>query len=331
MGLFLPGDSRNLVVFDAEVAEKLGINAAIILSRIIWSLEMKATNNETDYFRDGRWWMYDSVPALCRYSTLGRDTVKRTIAHLRGLKIIESTQYRLASGNAENWYMVNSQKLAEVLSNPPIGAKSTSGGHRCKTNLSTGAKSTDGGVQNQPMGGAKSTDGIGAKSTDLSMSLFPKSPERQTESLSKNPATVTPLPLKPRPKREKTLKFDPEDLELANPWLEFALKESSYRNPPKGWTPEGFADGISQVRKSTQFQGQPLNHFGMQAVFKYILTSTFWRKVAWSPVGLLKKNDDGVRKIDNILRQMRPESFRQEEKIKSWAPVSEQEISNPFG
>jgi hypothetical protein len=326
MGLFLSGDNRAGVFYDAELAEKLGVNAAIILSRIIWSIEKHIEHDKKEgFFRDGRWWMYDSIPALIAYSKLGRKQILLVLKTLRDSDIIQSRQFDQSSGRNQNYYTVDNDRLKKVLGG--LVPKRDEGVSAETVSTPLVPKGDEGQCRKGTKVSAETALTSVPKGDYLSKSLT----KSQTESLTKSPATVTPLPIKPRPKKEKSFKYDPEDLELAKPWLEFSLKESSYAKPPKNWIPEGFADGIRQVRASTEFQGKPLNHFGMKAVFQFILTSKFWRRVAWSPEGLLKKNEDGVRKIDNILRQMKPESFRQEEKIRSWAPVTEQEINNPFG
>lgn len=322
MGLILTGDNRAGVFYDSEVAEKLGVNVAIILSRIIWSLEKHMTASDMAYFREGRWWMYDSIPALIAYSKLGRKQILLVLKTLREGGIIESEQLEQKSGRNHNFYSIDTDKLRSVLSKGGLVPKGDEGVSAETVSTPLVPKGDEGQCRKGTKVSAETALTSVPKGDYLSKSLT----KNQTESQTKSPATVTALPLKARPRKVKALKHTPEDLEIAKLWLAYATREMSWTTPPSSWTPENFAEDLVRVREAVN-----LNHHGLRALLKFVENDRFWVKNAWSPAGLLKKSSNDVRKIDNILKQMKPDSLRQEQKIQSWAPVTEQEINNPFG
>jgi hypothetical protein len=309
MGLFLPGDDRATVVYDVEIAEKLGVNAAVVLSRIIWSLEKAMEADNRKHFRDGSWWMYDSVTNLQKYSALGRSKIKLVIEHLRNLGIIQTVQYEISKGKADNWYRVDGKKLAEILAAPPSGAKRTSGGIR--------AKPTNALVQNQPMDGSKTDQWgeqnrpvVGAKPTNLSISLL-RDTENQTESQTKSPADVTPLPVKSRKPRarkpKEPIQYTAQELELGKAWLDYAIEELDGAKPHSSWNVEFFTEGVVKTMKAT---GHTLEE--MWETLKYVRvkpetkTEFSWYSNATSPHQLLKVSPkNGKRKIQNIRSSMK--------------------------
>lgn len=88
-----------------------------------------------------------------------------------------------------------------------------------------------------------------------------------------------------------------------------------WATPPKAWNVERFAEDIFKLRSVSN-----LNNEGVLAVFTFIEGDSFWSRNALSPGGLLKRSlSTGVRKIDTIIGQMKPASFRQREKMAKWA------------
>ena len=128
MGLFLPGDDRSGIWIDLELAEKLGINSAIIIGRILWWIEKHITENEKNYFKEGRWWMYESLPSLQKYSTLGRDSILRVIKQLREAEIVLSHQFERSQGHNYNFYAIDAPKLTAILAQGGLVAKPDQGG-----------------------------------------------------------------------------------------------------------------------------------------------------------------------------------------------------------
>lgn len=113
-------ESRSRVVYDSQIAEALGVNAAIILSRIIWSISGHIEKNKTEFEKNGRWWMYDTRAELANYSRLTDKQIKSVLTLLREKKIIETGQFDKQFAVRRNWFTVNMSALLEA-----IGTKGT--------------------------------------------------------------------------------------------------------------------------------------------------------------------------------------------------------------
>lgn len=124
--------------------------------------------------------------------------------------------------------------------------------------------------------------------------------------------------------RVKKLSYTPEDLKLAESWLESSLLQMKWSNPPKNWTAPDFAHEINKVKRIVD-----LNDEGMKALYEFVQNDDFWRDKVLSPSSLLKKSKNDVRKVDNILLRMKPRSVKVEEKIKKWSKDDE-DISDLF-
>lgn len=162
------GDS--LVVYDAKIARALkSIPQAIILQRIVWSINQHLSSKEKyeeRFYKNERWWMYDSVDAFCEYSGMSRDQVKLALKHLQEKEFISIEKLEKTNRNHTNFYSINIAKYSSITDwgqNPP----------------SIGGKPTNPSVDNPPFDRRETHQSIGAKPTNLpSKSL----PEIQTEN-----------------------------------------------------------------------------------------------------------------------------------------------------
>lgn len=274
MGLAI--EDSHIVYFDSKIANSLGINIAIILNRINWSINKHSSANDVTFFKEGQWWMYDSVTNLVDFTTLGRDAVKRSLKKLRELNILQIKQFDLSAGIANNWYSINSQELNKILATPLVQNQPV------------------GGVQNQPVGGCKTNQCIGAKPTNLSKSLSKSLTKREHDDLSDQPPLSQNKKIKV-PKL-KIIKHTEEDLEIAKLWLEFGKQQMTWGSAPSSWSDINFAESIYEIRAKTN-----LTHSDVKAMLNYIRGDPFWCKNGLSPVGMLKKSkNNDLRKIDNI-------------------------------
>jgi hypothetical protein len=123
-------------------------------------------------------------------------------------------------------------------------------------------------------------------------------------SLSLSPPLSLSLSLEPhiRKKPSKNLRASlslthtPFELDLAQRWVDHAMKYWPHLKPNR----LEYAKALSQVKRSLQIQDDALNY-----LFEFICADDFWRDNCQSPAGLLRKSRNGVRKIDNILSNMR--------------------------
>jgi len=164
-------EPRNLVMFDAVTASKIGFAPAIVLQRMCWSINYHIKNNDRSYLYDGHWWMKDSAADFVKALGLTAWTVKEALRILKktGLVICR----KLQSYDRTNHYTINKEKLEEMR-NPDIefnrdmvkrnkksksiGRNSTNGrkednkgDHREDTDQSIGRNSTNGLVENRPI------------------------------------------------------------------------------------------------------------------------------------------------------------------------------------
>lgn len=122
--------------------------------------------------------------------------------------------------------------------------------------------------------------------------------------------------------------FTPEELELATAWLEFAKREMVWRTPPASWNVVQFALDLRKVAKHTS-----LNFDGLKRILTFVDGNQFWSRNALSPRGLLEKSaKNDLRKIDNILSQLKPQSFRAEQALARLTPEQEKQLlDDPWG
>ena len=94
--------------FDIEIAEEVGINAAVIYQNIeYWCLKNKANNKN---FYDNNYWTYNSIKAwkeLIPY--LSEKQIRTAIDKLISCNIIEVGSYNNAGYDRTKWYSIKGQ------------------------------------------------------------------------------------------------------------------------------------------------------------------------------------------------------------------------------
>jgi hypothetical protein len=96
--------------------------------------------------------------------------------------------------------------------------------------------------------------------------------------------------------RCEKIAYEQTDLELAKKWTIFAKAKIDWKDHDE----LVFAAAICKARRSTN-----LTSDGMINVFEFIKNDSFWNRVAITPMGLLKKSRNELRKIDNVLNAMK--------------------------
>jgi len=130
---------------------------------------------------------------------------------------------------------------------------------------------------------------------------------------------------KPSPRKKKSppqeSDFSPEELQLARDWLAYAQREMKWASPHASWNAPQFAFDLRRVAKAVD-----LNQDGLRAVLRFVEGHHFWARNALSPAGLLKRGaQKDLRKIDNILLQMKPNSLRQRERLQQLSPEEKEQ------
>ena len=93
--------------FDTEIAEKHGVNEAIILHNIAhWIRKNQANKNEKS-FHKGRYWTYNSIGAfsdLFPYFKAG--TIRRALDKLEENGVVETGIYNEVAYDRTKWYSI---------------------------------------------------------------------------------------------------------------------------------------------------------------------------------------------------------------------------------
>lgn len=91
--------------FDTEVAEQVGVNAAVIFQHIVFWCEKNAANGSN--LRDGRYWTYNSMAAfqeLFPYLTFSQ--IRTALAKLEDAELILSGEFNEDRWLRRKWYCV---------------------------------------------------------------------------------------------------------------------------------------------------------------------------------------------------------------------------------
>lgn len=90
-------------VFDPDIAERYGVNEAIILHSIAFWVDINE-KNERNYF-DGRYWTYNSAKAFKdQFPYMSVRTIQRVLKHLIDEGLILASKFNGDSRNRTNYY-----------------------------------------------------------------------------------------------------------------------------------------------------------------------------------------------------------------------------------
>jgi hypothetical protein len=129
---------------------------------------------------------------------------------------------------------------------------------------------------------------------------------------------------KPKPARKPKPKpqVSEADDNLGKRWYSWTANLAPHINA----TPASFSVGIFETKLALA-RSVPNGDLDalLEALFAFIQKDTFWGKNCLSPCGLLAKSANGLRKVDNVIKDMRKGEFR--EKQKSLMPEGETDWS----
>ena len=93
-----------------SLAVALGLNEALILQQMHYWLKVKQQSSDkyTDSFREGRWWVYNSVEQWkAQFPFWSTDTIQRSITSLRKQGVLIVAQLSDDSRDRTNWYTID--------------------------------------------------------------------------------------------------------------------------------------------------------------------------------------------------------------------------------
>lgn len=97
--------------FDIDVAQVVGVNAAILLGSIRHWCKKNSSNGK--HYHDGRYWSYNSTKAFCEmYPYLGRTAIDHALKRLEEDGYILIGNYNKTKYDRTRWYSITDEGLA---------------------------------------------------------------------------------------------------------------------------------------------------------------------------------------------------------------------------
>lgn len=91
--------------FDIRVAERIGINAAIILKHLYFWISKNRANEK--HFHDGRYWTYSSVKAMCElFPYLSKKQISGALEKLESFGLIMVGNYNSTPYDRTRWFSI---------------------------------------------------------------------------------------------------------------------------------------------------------------------------------------------------------------------------------
>ncbi len=199
--------SENPLVVNPELAEKIGLNEAIVLQQLHYWIQ-KST---IEY--DGYVWVYNTIDQWReQFRFFSADTIKRTLKKLKEVGLVRVERLSKDKRDRTNYYAIDYKKLESFED------------ARC-----IGAKCTDGKGQNAPMSEGRLHRCINDKSFDRDY----------TETTTETTRDITPNPFdETRSKKDERARNDvnyklPEwlDKEAWNEWVAFRKEQRKKLTP----------------------------------------------------------------------------------------------------
>jgi hypothetical protein len=102
--------------FDPDIAEKVGVNAAVIYQNLVFWIEKNQANDK--HFHEGKYWTYNSISAFEQmFSYLTTSQIRTAIKHLLESGLIVEGNFNKKGYDRTKWYSVISQVHLSNLAN----------------------------------------------------------------------------------------------------------------------------------------------------------------------------------------------------------------------
>ncbi len=99
--------------FNIIIAEKLGVNEAIMIKNFQFWLEKNKANEKSYY--EGRYWTYNSIGAFCKiFPFWSRDQIRYILKKLTDKGILISGNFNKSPYDKTLWYSLNEEKVEEL-------------------------------------------------------------------------------------------------------------------------------------------------------------------------------------------------------------------------
>lgn len=100
--------------FDPKIAQRVGVNAAVIYQNIVWWCAKNAANGRNQH--DGRYWTYNSVKAWGElFPYLSQAQIRLALTKLEDAGLILSGSFNAAGYDRTKWYCdIQQVHLSEI-------------------------------------------------------------------------------------------------------------------------------------------------------------------------------------------------------------------------
>ncbi|MFV0518459.1 MAG: hypothetical protein ACK5MV_13785 [Aminipila sp.] len=89
--------------FDAEIAEKYGVNVAILFNHMSYWLQHNEANNKNFY--DGEYWTFNSIAAFKEiFPYMGEKSIRNALTKMEDAKLIITGNYNKLNYDRTKWY-----------------------------------------------------------------------------------------------------------------------------------------------------------------------------------------------------------------------------------
>ena len=96
--------------FETHIANKVGINAAVIYQNIQFWCRKNQANKKN--FHDGNWWTFNSVDAMLHlFPYLSKDQIRNALKKLEDAELIQSGNYNKSAYDRTKWYAVTESQI----------------------------------------------------------------------------------------------------------------------------------------------------------------------------------------------------------------------------
>lgn len=114
-GVLQVQDGDTTLTFSRVIADKLGLNEAIVIQQIHYT----ATNE-----RDGRLWAYNTLDDWTKkhFPFLSKTTVERVLSKLEKLGVVLKSRYNRFGYDRTTWYAIDYDRLSELVGELKPGA-----------------------------------------------------------------------------------------------------------------------------------------------------------------------------------------------------------------
>lgn len=107
--------NENPIKVSAYLANKLGLNEAIVIGQVKSLIQQNKLENKQDYFFNDRWWTCNSCQQLQEMLPFwSHNTIKRTISNLEKRGVLLSTQHSANKLDRTKWYSIDHELLNSI-------------------------------------------------------------------------------------------------------------------------------------------------------------------------------------------------------------------------